>query len=168
MNPQSLLVANESKSIAHIWRSAVKEGEERAQVSLSPLLEDHLVSTLETNTTRLDLGRPIAFDASDALLSSDALPLVMLGGKCLIIAGLFPLLARRRNVQIGYFVNIGKSAYRSHAIYWEGRGALLHAHISNEVVEHFHALVATLRGIRTAEVATADLDAIALPQTAWN
>lgn len=168
MNPQSLVVANHSKDISHIWRSAVQEGEERAHVTLSPILEDHLVLTLQTNTNRLDLERPIAFDASDALVSSDALALIMLGGKCLIIAGLFPLLARRRNVQIGYFVNIGKSAYKSHAVYWEGRGAYAHAHISHEVVEHFHSLVATLRGIRPAKVITDDLDAIGLPETVWN
>jgi len=168
MKHRPLLVAVEKDDVSHVWRTAIKEGESRAQVSLSPLLEEHLAMTLSSNIKNSQMWRPVALDMLEGVAANDSLALVTLGGKCLIIAGFFPKLAARRNVRIGYYVAMGQRAYETHANYWEGRGARAHAHVSSEVAHNFSALIATLRGIRDDNPLVADLEAVHLPESAWN
>jgi hypothetical protein len=66
------------------------------------------------------------------------------GDHCLLFSGLFPQLAERRLVSIGYFVNLGRSAYQQLSGLLDHGRALVYGHLS----ETFVVLMDVLQAMR--------------------
>ncbi len=66
------------------------------------------------------------------------------GDRCLLVAGLFPGLARRRRVSVDYFVDLGRGAYREVAE--AGRSA--YDALFGQLAQDYRQLVAVLSGLR--------------------
>lgn len=164
MPPQELMVARSPKEINELWHSAVTEGERCADVALGPLLRGHLVMTLVSSMRDTALCR----DVARQFLQKDSESLIMVAGRCLLIAGLFPALARRRNVGIGYFFKVGVGAYSAHSSYWSARGRHGLATCSKIASERFPDLFKTLRGMKGSPVTKEEVEALEIPEFRWN
>ncbi len=98
------------------WHHLVHEAEVLANLTLNETLESYLVFTLMRFTQRPQLLHGImALEFLNGLNEQGIRRhdnLRDVGDQCLLFAGLFPHNARRRLVRIGYFVNLGRSAYQ--------------------------------------------------------
>lgn len=160
-----LSTARSSKAITELWLHAVTEGEKWANIYLGPLLEEHLAMTLRSYVRDIGLCRVVA---RELLQSEDAETLIKVAGRCLLIAGLFPAHARRRNVRVGYFAEIGIGAYHAHASYWGARGKRGYAECSRTAAERFPDLVGTLRGMKNSPNIAVEMQALFVPYDKWN
>lgn len=97
------------------WRKLVIEGEMKAGFQLTELVENYVVITLNANTTNTQLSSAVI--AIDLLKNihiqsiSNVHAVRSVGDQCLILAGLFPDRAKRKNVSAEYFRNLGENAY---------------------------------------------------------
>jgi len=107
---------NKQTGITAQWQTLVSEAESVNGVALDTHVESYLVHTLVRYTARPDMAaRIMALDYLEAMQNGGAQrqdQLRDVGDQCLLFAGLFPLLARRRHVKVSYFVDIGRSAYQ--------------------------------------------------------
>ncbi len=98
------------------WQTLVSEAEASANLQLDETLESYLVFTLMRFTQRPELTDSImALEFLDGIQNQGQQQHEQLrdvGDKCLLLSGLFPLTAKRRLVSLGYFVNMGRSAYQ--------------------------------------------------------
>ena len=98
-----------------LWRDAVKGAEDRCQVSLQEEIESYLVSLLMRFTNQPELANcVVATEFLQAMQERDIMrrySLADVGDQCLLFSGLFPGLAEQRQVEVKYFVDIGRSAY---------------------------------------------------------
>lgn len=98
-----------------LWVELVREGQERAHTPLPEMIESYLVFVLQRHQgDRVLAGRTLALEWLEGLdqvgsMRADALRDV--GDRCLLVAGLYPQLARRRRVTPGYYAAIGQAAY---------------------------------------------------------
>lgn len=94
------------------------------------------------------------------------------GDKCLLFAGFFPEMARRRRVRMSYYVDLGRSAYASLSSVHHQALSDLFARLSHDFV----LLVDVLHSMRTLDGQKEGLDLIAAEelwrdtssQYAWN
>lgn len=99
------------------WQALVAEAEVKTGYEFDDNLENYLVLTLDRFTTKTDLASSVI--ALDFLESKNigskhnALLLRDVGDQCLLLSGLFPERALRRNVSLNYFIGIGQQAYFS-------------------------------------------------------
>lgn len=97
------------------WHSLIHEAELRAECLVDEALESYLVYLLMRFSKNSDLVHSIL--ALDFLNSLDLigrqkhLKLQELGDKCLLLAGLFPERAIRKQVSARYFINMGQLAF---------------------------------------------------------
>lgn len=147
-----------------LWYELVREGEDRARTPLPDPVEQYLVFVLQRHQGDARLGsRTAALEYLHAFETggrerADALRDV--GDRCLLIAGLFPRVARRRNVQPGYYAALGQAAYGgvanvSHAGY---------AELFAQLASRFDAMLRVLAGLQPrgeAEAALLALEAAA-------
>jgi len=98
-----------------LWHELVREGEQRAGRALGEERESYLVMTLMRHLGDAPLAhRVMAFELLEALQQSGRVrqqELRDVGDRCLLISGLYPELAERRRVQLGYFIDLGRGAY---------------------------------------------------------
>jgi len=98
------------------WQSLVSDAEIAASLQLDETLESYLVFTLMRFTQRPELTNSIiALEFLDGIQNQGQQQHEQLrdvGDKCLLLSGLFPHTAKRRLVSLGYFVNLGRSAYQ--------------------------------------------------------
>ena len=98
------------------WQALVCEAELAANRQLDETLQSHLVFTLMRFTQRPELANSVmALEFLDAVQQNGQHQherLRDVGDKCLLVSGLFPQTAKRRLVSIGYFVNLGRTAYQ--------------------------------------------------------
>ena len=98
-----------------LWHDTLKCAEDRCSISLNDELEAYLVSLLMRYTNRPDVFKKVLAVAFLSAMQKSAaerqVSLQSIGDECLIFAGLFPRIAEKRNVKIGYFVDLGQSAY---------------------------------------------------------
>lgn len=97
------------------WRQLVSEAQASARYTLGEELESYLVFLLMryAQEPRM-LATIVALEYLESLLASGQVRRERLrdvGDRCLLFSGLFPKLARRRRVQISYYVRIGQGAY---------------------------------------------------------
>jgi hypothetical protein len=99
------------------WQSLVVEASQACQIALNEELESYLVFLLmrfikspQMAHKAMGLEFLTSINRSGSLRS---LALRDVGDQCLLYSGLFPGRARRRLVRVGYYVNLGKSAYLS-------------------------------------------------------
>lgn len=104
-----------NSDVVMLWQDVIKSAESRCDVSLNQDLEGYLVAMMMRFTNRPDIAkRLIAKDFLEAQLQDPPVRQVALqtvGDQCLIYAGLFPEQAPKKLVKIGYFVDLGRSAY---------------------------------------------------------
>jgi hypothetical protein len=98
-----------------LWHRIIHDAETSCDINLNEELEAYLVFLLVRYTTKPEIIKQIM--ASEFLNSFKLSPkqrgqaLQEVGDKCLLFSGLFPSLSEKRFVKIGYFVNLGQSAY---------------------------------------------------------
>ncbi len=97
------------------WQALVAEAEIKTGYEFDDSLESYLVLTLDHFTTENDLASSlIAVDFLESIdISSkrDAVVLRDVGDQCLLLSGLFPERAIKKNVSLNYFIGIGQQAY---------------------------------------------------------
>lgn len=107
------LLTNESTSL--LWQRVLKDAQKDCAVHLEQELESYLIALLNRYTNQPDITRHVfAKSFLEAMQQQDHLrnhSLQQVGDQCLLYAGLFPRAAARRLVKIGYFVDLGRSAY---------------------------------------------------------
>lgn len=98
------------------WQSLVSEAEQFNGVQLEPNHESYLVHTLVRYTSNTEMVKRImALEYLNAMQhpgSQRQDELRDVGDQCLLFAGLFPMRARRRQVKVSYYVELGRSAYQ--------------------------------------------------------
>ncbi|MEX0870826.1 MAG: hypothetical protein WDZ65_03350, partial [Aquisalimonadaceae bacterium] len=97
------------------WHRLITEAESHCGTHLDEDAESYLVFLLMRYLRRPDLLRRVmAMGYLQAMLADGHLReerLRDVGDECLILTGLFPGQARRRRVNLGYFIDIGRGAY---------------------------------------------------------
>lgn len=145
-------------SATALWQGLIREGEQRRHLALGEELEAYLVFALMRHLGDGQLvGRTMAEEylrAHERPLRPDRLRDV--GDRCLLIAGLFPRLARRRRVNTSYYVDLGRGAYASAA----QRAPNIERSLFDRLTEAFVSLVAVLQAIRP----DATLEALPVPE----
>ena len=130
------------------WQALVHEATQVAHVALGEDMESYLVFVLMRYTeTPHILNQRVAPDflasSTHAHTARRAL-LRSVGDKCLLFAGLFPGLAKKRNVEPDYYINMGQSAYGTLADLHRRKQRILYANLS----QHFVALTDVLLSAR--------------------
>jgi hypothetical protein len=101
-------------STAH-WHALVSEAESRSHQTLGEDLQSYLVFLLQRFLSRPELSsRVLALDYLSGLRSAGRHQFEKLrevGDICLLHAGFFPQRARRRRVNVGYYIDLGIGAY---------------------------------------------------------
>lgn len=99
-----------------LWQALVNDAEAAANRRLDETLESYLVMTLMRFTQRPELVSSVMalefLESAQRVGAQQHDKLRDVGDKCLLVSGLFPQNAKRRLVSIGYFVNLGRSAYQ--------------------------------------------------------
>lgn len=133
---------------AELWQALVRESAARSRCTLDEPREAYLVMVLLRYQREAGLlAHTFALDwlhahAQVGRTRRDALRDV--GDRCLLVAGLFPGLARRRRVSVDYFVDLGRGAYREVAE--AGRSA--YDALFGQLAQDYRQLVAVLSGLR--------------------
>lgn len=99
------------------WQTLVNDASQLCKVALTEELESYLVFLLMRFTNAPQMAKKVmGVEFLTSINRSGTLRSIALrdvGDQCLLYSGLFPGRARRRAVRVGYYVNIGKSAYHS-------------------------------------------------------
>ncbi|MGN6229090.1 MAG: hypothetical protein ACTHNM_16825 [Dyella sp.] len=136
-----------------LWQALVHEAGQRTGHPLDETRESYLVFVLlRFQRDAQLLAHTHGVDWLDALelagtARGDALRDV--GDRCLLVAGLFPDVAERRRVSVGYYVDIGRAAYQGVAD--AGRRAT--AALYEQLAQSYRELVRTLSAMRRLESA---------------
>lgn len=99
------------------WYSLVSEAESATQITLNENTESYLVFLLQRFAQSPQLADSII--ATEFLESMTNFgkkqieKLITVGDKSLLLCGLFPGIAEKRNVNLDYYIGMGKSAYLS-------------------------------------------------------
>lgn len=97
------------------WHALVSEAEAACECRLGEELESYLVFLLMRFAARPDLAsRVMALEFLRSMRAQGALQAEQLrdvGDQCLLYSGLYPERAERRLVRVGYYVDMGRSAY---------------------------------------------------------
>lgn len=145
-----------SGTTTQLWYELVRDGEARTQLHLPDTVESYLVFVLQRHQGDVLLGgRTMALECLNGMQRSgrdraDALRDV--GDRCLLIAGLYPKLARRRNVQPHYYVALGQAAYGEVAAVARAG----HATLFEQLARRFDVMRRVLAGIVTPAALAAD------------
>lgn len=130
------------------WRELVHEAARACEHLLEEELESYLVFLLMRFAARPEMaGTILALEYLEGLLRGGrggSQQLREVGDQCLLYSGLFPLRARRRSVQVRYYVELGRSAYHRLSESAE-RGW---GHMYNQLCESFIALMDVLQAMR--------------------
>ncbi len=97
------------------WHSLVHEAEEDYGCQLDEAMQSYLVFTLmrfardqQLNSQALAIDYLYSHHLPDRLRSEQ---LRTIGDQCLLVSGLFPQSAEKRQVDVSYYVDLGRSAY---------------------------------------------------------
>lgn len=138
-------------SAAGLWHDLIREGEERRHLALGEELQAYLVFALMRHLGDAEIsGRIMAlewFQAQERPVSPGRLRDV--GDRCLLIAGWFPRVARRRHVTPDYYIDLGRGAYATAA----QRAPSCERGLFAQLAEAFRSLVDVLSAVRQPELA---------------
>ncbi len=133
---------------AELWQALVREVRADMGAPLDEWRESYLVFVLlryQRDPFLLARTQALAWlHALQQVGTARADALRDIGDHCLLIAGLFPGLAERRRVQVDYFIELGRGAYREVAVCGRSGTAGLFA----QLAECYRELVRTLAGLR--------------------
>ncbi|MCB1826862.1 MAG: hypothetical protein KDH94_00455 [Coxiellaceae bacterium] len=97
------------------WQALVAEAEVKTGYAFDEHLESYLVLTLDHYTKKDELiSSVIALDflkSTNIARPRDGALLREVGDQCLILSGLFPERALKKNVSLTYFIGMGQQAY---------------------------------------------------------
>lgn len=138
------------------WHALVSEAEAACECRLAEDLESYLVFLLMRFTSKPELaGSILSLQYLRGLTAAGGIRRERLrdvGDQCLLYAGFFPQQADRRLVRIGYFVDLGRSAYQQLAgSLLQHRGADMFARLAEgfvqlrDVLQAMHELHGELR-----------------------
>lgn len=141
------------KPRVELFRDLVREGEQRSGQNLDETLESYLVFTLieHLRDPAID-AQPMALallDGLDRVGTAREQHLRVVGDRCLLIAGFYPELARKRMVTPRYYAALGRHAYDELAAAVRASLAELYQALSGA----FDALVRVLAECRELPVA---------------
>ena len=130
------------------WHTLIRQAEQDYGCELDEAMQSYLVFTLMRFTRNPDLNtRALALE----YLQSQPLPSIRrseqlrdIGDQCLLVSGLYPQSAERRQVGVGYYVDLGRSAYH-HISTCTQKGV---AELYHELSESFILLMDLLQTIR--------------------
>lgn len=98
-----------------LWHQVVHEAEESCSVTLNEELESYLVFLLMRYIDKPEFVKHVIASEFLQSLELDSIQqevaLREVGDKCLLFAGLYPSIAKKRLVRVSYFVNLGQAAY---------------------------------------------------------
>lgn len=104
-----------NSTTAALWHDIVHDAEIQCDVHLEEEFESYLVFLMIRYTTKPEIVKQII--ATEFLMGMESKArlkhhiLQEVGDKCLIFTGLFPKIAQKRHVQMGYFIKLGQSSY---------------------------------------------------------
>ncbi|EKD77562.1 MAG: hypothetical protein ACD_42C00291G0002 [uncultured bacterium] len=140
---------SEPTSIAE-WRQLVIEGQENAGFRLVEPVENYVVITLNAHTSNLAIASSVlAMDFLNYVhvKSNQHFQLLRtVGDQCLILAGLFPDRAKRKNVSADYFKNVGENAY--YVLSFSAAPHQLDRSLFYQLFENFAELIEVLKAMR--------------------
>lgn len=140
---------------AALWQDLIREGEQRRHLALGEELQAYLVFALMRHLSDAEISaRVMALEwlqAQERPVSPGRLRDV--GDRCLLIAGWFPRLARRRHVSRDYFIDLGRGAYISAA----ERAPRCERSLFAQLAEAFLSLVDVLSAVREPSLAAIPL-----------
>lgn len=147
------------------WKSLVLEASQHRSITLTEELESYLVFLLMRFTEAPQIAHKVLglefLESLNRFGSTRSLALRDVGDQCLLVSGLFPERARRRRVRVGYFVEIGRTAYSSLATY----------DVKNELfatlAQQFVPLMDILQAMREVDTHVPTLDPI-MAQEIWH
>ena len=140
------LVLNETAQAQ--WMALVEDAEHACELDLGADLKSYLIFLLMRHINHQSLSSgSLALDFLEGLefhgrLRQDRLTEV--GDQCLLVSGLFPGRAERRRVSVGYYVDLGSSAYALLGDLLRGAQAALF----ESLARHFVALMDILHAAR--------------------
>lgn len=132
------------------WRRLVLEGQEKAGFHLTEPVENYVVITLDAQTTNTNLSTTII--AIDFLKNihihstRNLQTLRFVGDQCLILAGLFPDRAKRKNLSDDYFKHLGEHAY--YVLSFASVPTELDHSLFYQLFENFENLIQILKAMR--------------------
>lgn len=132
------------------WRKLVLEGQEKSGFQLTEVVENYVVITLNAHVTHTQLASTVM--AIDLLKNihiksvANAHALRSVGDQCLILAGLFPDRAKRKNVSAEYFRNLGENAY--YVLSFANTFQKYNHALFYQLFENFSDLVQVLKAMR--------------------
>lgn len=134
-----------------LWQELVSEAAHVSEQRLDVELESYLVFLLMRYTEHPEIAsRVLALDYLEGMQEAGSARegrLREVGDVCLLLSGLFPQRAERRRVRIGYYVDLGRGAYRQVAENCRRGAADLYA----QLAEKFVALMDILNAIRALD-----------------
>ena len=130
------------------WQQLLKQAEDKISCPLHEDLETYLIFTLMRFTSNAELAStPLAPAYLNAKqLGSRAQQQVLrdLGDQCLLLTGLFPQRAEKRLVKLGYYVDLGRTAYNDLSQLMTRAFAEFYQHLATSFVQ----LMDVLQNIR--------------------
>ena len=132
------------------WLEILQEAQSIAGYHFSDDVTHYLLITLENQMTQLTLASTML--AFNYLEAHDHSPQVKnrklrhVGDECLIIAGLFPDVFKKKNISPNYIIQLGKNAY--HHIAQHSSQANINQPLYHVLSTYFVELTNTLRMIR--------------------
>jgi hypothetical protein len=131
------------------WQALVIEAEDLIGWHIEENLESYLVFTLDHFTRSNKISSVvIAFDYLSSIKlrgRKNEESLRAVGDHCLLLSGLFPERALRKNVSLSYFIGVGKQAYNLIAI---NPHPALDRKLFHELSENFVGLMDVLHHMR--------------------
>ncbi len=132
------------------WKELVTEGQEKSGFRLTEPVENYVVITLDANTANSQLSSSvIAIDFLNNIhihSVKNSQTLRFIGDQCLILAGLFPDRAKRKNVSENYFRHLGENAY--YVLSFASSPTKLDRTLFYQLFENFAELIKVLQAMR--------------------
>ena len=135
------------------WYQAIQQAQAAAGYSYSADVQHYLILTLDHFTRGDHLSNKAVaiefLECTQLNASHNVRHLRCVGDQCLLLSGLFPDSAHKKNVSLDYFINIGREAYR--IIAGSPASLSLDPTLFGNLSTHFIGLMDILHHIRTAQ-----------------
>ena len=137
------------------WQHLVVEAAQDSHININPEMESYLVYLLMRFLKDQGLGhmmlglKYLQIHTANSPSKYDHLRDV--ADHCLLLSGLYPQIAEKRNVNLSYFVNLGRTAYLDLSESIHHAGASLYREVSNAFIQLMDILL-TIRSYTSTPV----------------
>jgi len=126
------------------WKKLLQDAEHHCHCQLNEDIESYLVFTLMRFTQNPDIASkalaPDYLNSANLPCHAKQQQLRDVGDQCLLLSGLFPQQAERRLVKVGYYVDLGRTAYHHLAELLRRAFAQLYQQLSTHFVQMMDVL----------------------------